>query len=335
MNEHLTRISDDTLQLIRTSLHREIVIDILSSIGYEVKRDFKFFLRPDERRASASIKEDGYIKDFGDGWGGDIIALLQDHRQMTFRDAVQFVADHLNIETNSHTTVTVPAPINRPPAKPRPVKITIAPEQIAREFNYFETINIHDPDHYKELLQVTEPWLMEQANPNDWKLFHSMSRYDRQLQIFVTGCYTSKHQLISFKHRRNWKNDKWTTRKDTHPNDKAYPRIYTEDQPIFIVEGHRDCLNAILLGLDFIMLPTASYRDKDSILKQETTNRDIIFLVEDNQAYKAMRPLAEEIAQTAQSVRLKNYIKDESKTDLSDYIKQFSNKKEVLDALAQ
>lgn len=82
---------------LKDSLDRERVADILSFIGYEVTRDFKFRLREDEKTPSASIRRDGFIKDFGSGWSGDIVALLHEHHGQTLKDATHYVASCLGV----------------------------------------------------------------------------------------------------------------------------------------------------------------------------------------------------------------------------------------------
>jgi len=81
---------------LKQSLDKEKVADILSFIGYEVRRDFKFAIR-DEKTPSASINNDGYIKDFGSGWGGDIVALLHEHHGQTLKDATFYIASCLGV----------------------------------------------------------------------------------------------------------------------------------------------------------------------------------------------------------------------------------------------
>ena len=83
---------------IKTKLNKEQVADLLTYIGYEVTRDFKFKLRQGERTASASIRADGFLKDFGgDGWSGDIVALLHEHHKQSLKDAMEYVASCLGI----------------------------------------------------------------------------------------------------------------------------------------------------------------------------------------------------------------------------------------------
>ena len=82
---------------IKSALDREKTAELLSFIGYEVRRDFKFKLREDEKTPSASIDKNGNIKDFGSGWYGDIIALLHEHHGQTLKDASIYIASCLGV----------------------------------------------------------------------------------------------------------------------------------------------------------------------------------------------------------------------------------------------
>ncbi len=84
-------------QMIKDSMDREKAADVLSFIGYEVRRDFKFKLREDEKTPSASIDRNGNIKDFGSGWYGDIIALLHEHHGQSLKDATIYIASCLGV----------------------------------------------------------------------------------------------------------------------------------------------------------------------------------------------------------------------------------------------
>ena len=82
---------------VKQSLTKDNTADILSFIGYQVNRDYKFKLREDERTPSASIRNDGYIRDFGSDWGGDVVALLHEYHGQSLPDAVKYVADCLGV----------------------------------------------------------------------------------------------------------------------------------------------------------------------------------------------------------------------------------------------
>jgi len=74
------------LKELKALLNKQVVQFILISLGYEFNRAGQFRLR-DERTPSASIRRDGFIKDFGSGWSGDIFALLQEYHGMTLKEA--------------------------------------------------------------------------------------------------------------------------------------------------------------------------------------------------------------------------------------------------------
>ncbi len=92
-------ILDDKLNEIRNSLDGETTTHILQHIGYKIYPRNKFKLREDERSASASVRnKDGYIKDFGGDYSGDIIGLLMNYHNMSFEEAVKYVATCLGVE---------------------------------------------------------------------------------------------------------------------------------------------------------------------------------------------------------------------------------------------
>jgi len=85
-----------SFQDLKAELDRESVAAILLGLGYEVDGRFKFRLR-NERTPSASIRSDGFIRDFGGDFSGDLFDLLTIHHEMDARQAREFVADRLGI----------------------------------------------------------------------------------------------------------------------------------------------------------------------------------------------------------------------------------------------
>ncbi len=147
-----------------------------------------------------------------------------------------------------------------------------------------------------------------------------MCKYDSKNKTAVVGCFRNsplKFELISYKRRRFY-GKKWITRKGTHPNGTPFIRIYSDDRTVYIVEGHHDMLTAVLLGLDFIMIPTAGFKDA-TLIKNEVVGRDVVFIVEDRPAFLCMSKLALAIEEVASSVVLKQLVQGQ-KFDLSDYV---------------
>jgi len=72
------------------------VAEMLSFIGYEIDRSFKFKLR-DEKTPSASISKSGTITDFGSGWNGDIVSLIHEYKGISLGEATLYVAKLMDI----------------------------------------------------------------------------------------------------------------------------------------------------------------------------------------------------------------------------------------------
>jgi hypothetical protein len=210
-------------------------------------------------------------------------------------------------------------------------------QQVEKDFNQFERLNTSDLEHNEALMKLFPIYLINECNDTDWELFLAMSRYDRNFHSYVTGCFDNsfpfEFMLISFKHRQK-DGIKWKTKAGTSPNSTPLVRIYSDDGTIYVVEGHRDALTAVLLGIDIIMIPYAGFRLGDpTYLQNEVKGRNVVFLVEDKQAYKCMYSVACKLTDTAKSVRLVDFTNGNEKVDLSDYVYNFNTIKEVLDGL--
>lgn len=82
---------------IKQNYTQENVAEILSFIGFEINKDFKFKLREDERTPSSSISRNGLIKDFGNGFSGDIVSVIHEYKDIPLSEATIYVAKLLNI----------------------------------------------------------------------------------------------------------------------------------------------------------------------------------------------------------------------------------------------
>lgn len=89
---------DLPIEQVKQSLDQEVVSQIVESCGYEVNRNFKFKFRQDERTPSASIRKDGYIKDFGSDLSTDAIGFVQEVKGVNFTEAVAIVGGFVNIK---------------------------------------------------------------------------------------------------------------------------------------------------------------------------------------------------------------------------------------------
>ena len=78
--------STDTKEL----LTREIVVDVLESIGIDVVGN-KCKLREEERTHSVKIYNDGGLYDYGSGKHYDVFAVLIEFGNMDFRSSINYV----------------------------------------------------------------------------------------------------------------------------------------------------------------------------------------------------------------------------------------------------
>jgi len=209
-------------------------------------------------------------------------------------------------------------------------------QKVEKEFNGFEGIDMSKGSHLKALSELFPLYLLEERDDADWELFLAMSKYDNRNQTFVAGCFDNQpfdFKLISYKPRVK-DGVKWKTRAGTSPNGTPFIRIYTDERIVYVLEGHRDALTAVLLGLDFIMIPYAGFRVKEpSVLQDEVSDRNLVFIVEDKAAYECMVKVAEYLKVTAKSICLIELRDTEEKVDLSDYVENFNTIQEVIDGL--
>lgn len=119
---------NDKLKLIKEKLHQgsktvstkqlltmidgEVTRYLLQGIGYSVDDNGKFKIR-DERTASASVRADGYIKDFGGDFGGNIINFLIDVCGLSYKTSNKYVsialgATHIRLKSSDYEPLIDP-----------------------------------------------------------------------------------------------------------------------------------------------------------------------------------------------------------------------------------
>jgi len=252
------------LLLIQKTIDQKQVAEILMHEGYEVNRNFKFSLR-EERTPSTSIRKDGYLKDFGGDFSGDIIRLLQEQKGLSFKDAVLYVATQLGISADLDYRAAYNPSQARRVSHPKKAELTQKRSQeIEAEVNFFdkskELQTFKNPSYRCEALAIAPVWAWMQTSTENIATFKKYATYDLENQTLVIKIYDYSDHLISFK-RRRYKQGKWVTAYRTHPNNQCLVNVGNTNADIFyVVEGHHDFLTAVLLGINVFMIPTVSYR---------------------------------------------------------------------------
>lgn len=126
---------------------------------------------------------------------------------------------------------------------------------------------------------------------------------------------------------------KWFTAPKTHPNRQCMVNLHVNDSlKIYVVEGARDFLTMILLGLNVVAIPTVNYKQWNSHEMDFFMNRNVVFIPDidpDLKGVSTMETPAEQIEDTARSINIvdcskiahfQNIICNEEKIDLSDVL---------------
>ncbi len=274
---------------IKETIDQRHVAKILLLEGYKVNRSFKFALR-EEKTPSTSIRKDGYIKDFGGDFSGNIVTLLQTQRGMSFKNAILYIADQLGIDTNFEYRSTYNPPLIR--KLPQPKKAVLSQKrhkEITAEVKFFdkseELQTFRNTDYQSEVLAIAPLWIWQQTDKENITIFKKFTTYDSKNRTLVIKIHDYSGNLISFK-RRRYKKGKWITIHSTHPNSQCLASIPDNHKmskvyplpPIYVVEGHHDYLTAILLGINVLMIPTVGYRSYTEYELSLFRNREVYLI---------------------------------------------------------
>lgn len=303
---------DTTIEAIKTRLDIIEVAEKYCELKRVNSNTYKAVVNPlrDEKTSSLYFYVDTQkYYDFGSSERGDVFDLIARVENISLPEILNRFKDESYIPSIK--------PIIEKPQHTQ--EIEISSERLQSEFNQFERLKKDNSKHLEELFNVIPEYVLREARKEDLKLFSKLVRYDNQNQTLVAGWY--KNSLLNFEivtyKRRRLHGGKWINRKGTHPNDTAFNRIYDDRKPVYIVEGARDALTSILLGLNFIAIPTTSFKNIEAIQSLIKPEDKVIFICEDMQGYKAMSNLASAIPNS----RLVTFVKSkDEKIDLSDYV---------------
>lgn len=325
-----------TAKEVTAQLTKDDVLNILSSMGYKVNTKTYMFKLRDEKTGSAKINDDCSIHDFGSAFHDDVIKLLETYNSMGFIEAFKTVKNYLGIDGN--TIVKPRETIERKKVvyqdeKASPATINYITKYI-KKLDAKKTLQtFNNPDYKKEALALSPLWLWSEASKDDLNYFKKLTSFDALNKTIIIKIFNSTGELISFK-RRRFNGVKWITAKGTKPNKTTIIRILNNEDPIYIIEGHHDALTAILLGINFIMISTSSYRLFNENELQVISSRDVVFLPDlqldkEDPSIETMHLLANQIVEISNNVFVGSFVQvveannishDLKKIDLSDLV---------------
>ena len=289
------RLSD-----VSTLLTKEAVVDILSSLGVDIKPNRNFRLRDDDRNPSASI----YIKsgrvrihDFGAGFDGDLFDTLKEYFGMEYPAAKKLVMDYLGIAPNDEDISRY-----KKEFKPQPVEDeTLSYRQIQAIWDRYKPLKMLSEEKAKEVISKLIPVeYFKTAKPEDKKAFYNAVRFDPKQDEAVVVTFTPGGEILTIRHRRYKAGErliKWKSLKGTQANKYTQIRIKNPSDPVFIIEGTHDYTTALLLGINFIALPSKNYKQfKEEELKLLGSGKydfvilpDLDFKSEEDEKYRRFK----------------------------------------------
>lgn len=242
---------------------KEEVAQVLISLGYKINRSWKFKLRPGEKTPSASINpRNGSIKDFGDGFYGSIIDVLKEYHNMSLSEAFNYIKDVLSMDISIN--------FKKFEKQDSVYKSGFIPQKYIESFElerkenfpiFWKMISKTFPalnnKQKKDLIQKHEIGYSFKANrlimPIKDKNGNILTlwKYNPEPNSFInkiTG------QLITPSKVKFTKNRK---RRPFNLQDLISFRENLEEY-VLIMEGEKDCLNALGLGLRAISIGSAS-----------------------------------------------------------------------------
>lgn len=243
---------------------REEAAIILNSLGYQVDRTWKFRLRADDKTPSASIHpKTGKIKDFGSGWYGSIIDLMAEFHNYTKADAFKRAEEILGRDDARLTLL----PIQTSPTLHKKQKI------ITQNFiDKFLQERRDNFDRFWQLLCQTLPAATSEERKNIANKFEiGYTKMGDRLIMPIRDEFGDCQTL--------WKYNPCPTpflsqdgkmitppkykftgdRQRCHFNIGALLEyIKTPKEPILLMEGEKDCLNALSKGFRAISVGSSS-----------------------------------------------------------------------------
>jgi len=254
----------DIIREIHSQLTKEDIVNILQQHGINAKIKGNFRIRNDDKNPSTSLYERNgkiIIKDFSGYFQGDIIDCLVEVFKYDKQSAVKTIIDYFG-----GNIIPSQQKYNQPFKEEKQIKTH---NELVKLWESYEVIDFSfykaNPQRFKELINELLPLeYYRTASDNDRKEFLKRVRYDPQYNNLKIAVYKPNGEFLTFRYKNN---GKWYSIKDTEANKYSQIRIIDPSEPIYILEGTHDYINAVLLGINFIAKPTKRYIFKDEELE--------------------------------------------------------------------
>ena len=248
------------LNNITKLITKDTAMDILANLGINIRPNRNFSLRDDDKKPSASMYvKNGKVRihDFGAGFDGDLIDVLKEFFNLPYNESKDLITSYLGLG-KSYQLDTIKKEF-------KPVKRRILTySQIKKIWDKYKPLVFLSEKKSKEVINKLIPLeYYLTAKEDDKKAFYKAIRYDPVQDEPVVAVYTPAGDILTIRHRRYKAGDniiKWKSLKNTEANKYSQIRIKSYNEPVFIIEGTHDYTTALLLGINFIALPSKNYK---------------------------------------------------------------------------
>lgn len=283
-------------------LHKDDTRAILNYMGFAVNSAYKFKMRDTERTASASIDpKNGRISDFGSGWRGDIIAFYKEIYACSDRKAFKEIAritKELGISADINTSKYENAKFSDFKSTNAKQDITnnLAPIQQS-EIEKYAKERKENFVRFSELLSKTLPVADTTTKRELAKKFEI--GYSKKEDRLVMPIKDINGDIVTL-----WKYNPAPVpfmASDGNvivPSKYSFPagrpragfnlsslKEYSKDEPLFIAEGEKDCLNMLSRGYNAISFGSANAFLKDEY-KELLKDRYVVIAFDYDEAGK-------------------------------------------------
>ncbi|MCC2644783.1 MAG: hypothetical protein K0R94_561, partial [Burkholderiales bacterium] len=219
------------------------ILQVATHYGVDVKKAGSIYrakhnpLREEKTSSLYFYSNSNSFYDFGSGRGGDCITLIKEIKRCDTKNAIQ-IAQAILSGSESETR-------NYPPVMR--LDTTYVLTNLEKQFNGFEALTFANDEHKPEILDIAPIWLIKQAHKADLDLFKALTRFDPINKTLVCACLDNSSGLfvnfVGYK-RRRYNSGKWVNAKGTKANCMAFIRVFSDEEPIYVIEGYHDLLVA-------------------------------------------------------------------------------------------
>lgn len=332
------------------NLHKDDTKAFLEYLGFYVDSHYKFKMREDEKTASASIDpKNGYIKDFGSNFRGDVIAFYKEIKGCDDKTAFEeskIILDHLRISNEinvSHKNNLNKTTIKIPENKTLTADIEKDPQIEYLDENIMQRYEVERRENFARYFELLSKLLPTSNNAIRKELAQNFQiGYSKNEDRLIMPLRDDKNGIVTlWKYNPNL-NVKYLFSKERPRcafNTAKLKEYVKDNEPIFIAEGEKDCLNMLSRGYKAVSFGSASIRLKPEQIKMLKNCYVVIAYDYDEAGKNGAKALKEQINNVCRTVEIIDWekilkrqgLEKELKKgfDFTDFLEVSSRQKEI------